>query len=119
MPTSTRRSRPAGRSAARSSSATAIAEGTAMKKGRPRPPFFHALKAQSRIAPLALLDLRLPAQVGHELLDLLLLGALLELLLEVLELGDLQGAHVIHADHVVAEVGLYRRLRDLALGLRL
>src|SRR5450631_4707639 len=55
---------------------------------------------------LAVLDLRLRAQFRDQLLDLLLLGALAELLLQLGERGHLQGTHVIEADHVIAEIGL-------------
>src|SRR6478752_2787864 len=64
---------------------------------------------------LPLFDLRLAAQVHHHLLDLLLLGALAELVLQLGERRHLQRANVIQADHVVAEIRLDGRRRGLAL----
>src|SRR5437879_13801785 len=57
----------------------------------------------------ALLDFRLRAQLGDELLHFLLLHPREQLLLDGVEGGELHGADIIELDDVPAELGLYRR----------
>jgi hypothetical protein len=62
-----------------------------------------------------LLDLRLGAQVGDELLNLFLLQALRNLLLDLVERRRRQRTAVFEQDHVITKVGLDRRFGVLAL----